>query len=181
MTLYTIGHSNKSIEEFLSELKSREIHLVVDVRSIPYSRFSPQFNREPLIKVLGKNGIAYKHIPELGGKIDQSVNYAVVAKDIVVQQYLAYVVKQNFDVNLVLMCSEKHPAMCHRCLMLGRELDNKGIRVNHILGDKTLTQNDVEERMLHVFSKLANLDAVYEHMEVLARAHKPLPRQFKDN
>jgi len=79
------------------------------------------------------------------------------------------------------MCSEKHPVMCHRCLMLGRELDNKGIRVNHILGDKTLTQNDVEKKMLTAFSKLTNLDAVYEHMEVLARAHKPLPRQFKDN
>jgi len=69
MTLYTIGHSNKSIVEFLSELKSREIHLVVDMGSIPYSRFSPQFNREALIKVLGKNGIAYKHIPSLVVKL----------------------------------------------------------------------------------------------------------------
>ena len=118
---------------------------------------------------------------ELGGKIDQSVSYAVFVKNFVVQRHLTHLVKQSFNVNLALMCSEKHPVMCHRCLMLGRELSNKGNSVNHILGDTTLSQKDVEKAMLAAYSELTSLDDVYKHMEVLARVHKPLPRQFKDN
>jgi uncharacterized protein (DUF488 family) len=68
MRIWTIGHSTRSIEDFISLLKKNEIKLLADVRSWPGSKRYPQFNREALAESLGAHGIRYEHFPELGGR-----------------------------------------------------------------------------------------------------------------
>ncbi|MBR4553765.1 MAG: DUF488 domain-containing protein [Bacteroidaceae bacterium] len=57
--LYSVGHSNQSQEEFLELLKKHDVNCIVDVRSVPASKYTPQFNMEPLKRFLKKNGIQY--------------------------------------------------------------------------------------------------------------------------
>src|SRR5256714_11608376 len=68
ISLWTIGHSTLSIEEFLNKLRSFEIQLLADVRSYPGSRRYPHFNREKLSASLADAGVRYEHFPELGGR-----------------------------------------------------------------------------------------------------------------
>ena len=68
MKIWTIGHSTRSIDDFISLLKKNEIKLLADVRSLPGSKRYPQFNREALAESLNAHGIRYEHFPELGGR-----------------------------------------------------------------------------------------------------------------
>src|SRR4029077_7570557 len=68
MKIWTIGHSARTIDEFISFLQTNQIRLLVDVRSLPGSKRYPQFNKEALADSLGKSGIRYEHFPELGGR-----------------------------------------------------------------------------------------------------------------
>ena len=67
LTIFTIGHSTHSIEEFVEMLKAHDIKLIVDVRTIPKSRHNPQYNSVTLAAALQKRAIGYKHLPGLGG------------------------------------------------------------------------------------------------------------------
>ena len=67
LSVYTIGHSTKSLEEFTNILKTFKIFLVVDVRTVPHSKHNAQFNKTPLYEALKAEGIKYIHLPELGG------------------------------------------------------------------------------------------------------------------
>ncbi len=66
-TFVTIGHSTRPVEAFAGLLKAAEVRLVVDVRTVPRSRTNPQFNRDVLPAALAPHGVAYEHLPELGG------------------------------------------------------------------------------------------------------------------
>ena len=66
-TLWTLGHSTRPIDEFIGLLRAHQISLLVDVRTIPRSRYNPQFNRETLAQSLPDAGLQYRHLPELGG------------------------------------------------------------------------------------------------------------------
>ena len=68
MTVWTIGHSTRGIDEFISLLKENEIKLLVDVRAFPGSKRYPHFNKDALAESLNAHGIRYEHFPELGGK-----------------------------------------------------------------------------------------------------------------
>ena len=68
MRLWTIGHSTRKIDQFISLLEENEIKLVVDVRGLPGSKRYPQFNKEALAQSLRERGIRYEHLPELGGR-----------------------------------------------------------------------------------------------------------------
>src|SRR4029450_12502302 len=68
MRIWTVGHSTRAIDEFISLIQANDIKLLADVRSLPGSRRYPQFNREMLASSLGKAGIHYEHFPELGGR-----------------------------------------------------------------------------------------------------------------
>ncbi|HZU19580.1 MAG TPA: DUF488 domain-containing protein, partial [Candidatus Dormibacteraeota bacterium] len=67
MTLYSVGHSNRDLEELIGLLRTRGVDLLVDVRTAPGSRRYPQFGRVALAEALGRAGIEYVHLPELGG------------------------------------------------------------------------------------------------------------------
>jgi uncharacterized protein (DUF488 family) len=144
--LFTIGHSNHSIERFHALLDRADITAVADVRSYPHSRVNPQFNRESLEKTLKERGIRYVFLgDELGGRTpdpscyeEGRVKYERVAKTDSFQSALARVRRGAQSYRLALLCAEKEPLRCHRALLVARSLVAQGVSVFHILADGTL-------------------------------------------
>lgn len=160
LRLYTVGHSNQSLEEFLSLLQHHEINCVVDVRSVPASKYAPQFNEDSLKVFLKLHGI--KYLPfgdEFGARRtdcldeDGQVNFELAVTTPLFQQgaeRLMNGLKRGFII--ALMCSEADPLECHRFSLVSRYFHNQGIEVFHILKDAELTsQSEVEKRMVNEF------------------------------
>ncbi|KAA2245402.1 DUF488 domain-containing protein [Chitinophaga agrisoli] len=140
--LYTIGHGRRTITELIELLHTYQIRYLIDVRSIPYSRFNPQFNRNQLQTALALQGIRYVFMGDsLGGRpsdpdcyqTDGCVNYEVISakdsfKDSIRRLQKAYA--QN--VPLAIMCSESDPARCHRSKLIGAVLVQEQVIVHHI-------------------------------------------------
>jgi uncharacterized protein (DUF488 family) len=144
-TVLTVGHSNRSLEDFLHLLQSHQATLVVDVRKMPRSRNNPQFNGDTLPQVLHEAGIGYLHLPDLGGlRRRQSNSPNTGWRNASFQGYADYVQSPEFETNLrelleyacgqraVLMCAEAVPWRCHRSL-IADALVVRGIPVEHIL------------------------------------------------
>ncbi|MDI6723116.1 MAG: DUF488 domain-containing protein [Methanobacterium sp.] len=138
--IYTIGHSNITQESFIELLKSFEIQLVVDVRSSPYSKFVPHFNRDNIKKTLKENNIDYTFMGNyVGGKpkdekyyTDGKANYDLIAESNHYKEGIDKIIELNKDKNLVLMCSEEDPKSCHRHNLITQTLIKKGLKVIHI-------------------------------------------------
>ena len=146
---YTIGHSNHPTERFLELLAKYNINVVADARSIPYSKYAPQFNRENIKLELKKNGIDYIFMGDLiGGKIDDPEYLKDGKVDFEKLRYrpsfksginkLIQGIMNNFII--AVMCSEKDPLRCHRFHSISKELKLEGILVNHILEDGSAVQ-----------------------------------------
>ena len=145
MTLWTIGHSTKPIDEFVGLLQAHGIQRLVDVRTVPRSRHNPQFNTNPLAKSLTKAGLAYVHMPQLGGlrkaKKD-SVNLGWLNASF--RGYADYMQTEEFPAALetlmdgsvntptAIMCAEAVPWRCHRSL-IADALTVRGWTVRHIM------------------------------------------------
>src|SRR5437588_9908512 len=129
-TIYTIGHSTRSIEEFISILHSFEIELLVDIRSYPGSRRYPHFNKENLQISLSENNIKYKHLLSLGGRrkaLEDSKNHAW--RNEALRGYADYMETADFKKGIqelkelasnfrtAYMCSEAVWWRCHRSLV----------------------------------------------------------------
>lgn len=132
---------------------------VADVRSAPYSRFNPQFNRAVLEKDLPAHGIKYVFLGrELGARSDDSscyengrVQYARLARTEVFHSGIERVVRGTSDYRIALMCAEKEPLECHRTLLVARALVDQGIVVGHILADGRIESHAATmERLLDV-------------------------------
>jgi len=154
--IYTIGHSNHQWQELLKLLQMHGIGAVCDVRSQPYSRFNPQFNREMARDTLKAAGIAYIYLGvELGGRPEDEscyengqVRYDRVARSEGFRQGLARLKKGRETHRLALMCAEKDPLDCHRMILISRQLAQERIPVHHILADGKLeTQEQAQERL----------------------------------
>ena len=142
--VFTIGHSNYSAEKFVGLLKGHSIEVVADVRSQPYSRHTPHFNARDLEAILAGNGIGRMFLGfELGGRpkaeefydADGRVDYARVERS---QSFLDGIQRLEISIRqyrIALLCSEENPAGCHRRLLVGRVLGERGIAVWHIRGD----------------------------------------------
>lgn len=139
--LWTIGHGRRSIDEFVKLLVSCEITALVDVRTVPASRWAPDFNRNRLLQTLQSAGIAYVFLgEELGGRPNGSeyyfdsghVKYRKVANSEIFRAGIQRLMDGIKDHNIVLMCSESDHHDCHRNLLIGRVLDGKGVEVRHI-------------------------------------------------
>jgi uncharacterized protein (DUF488 family) len=153
----TIGHSTLSYEQFLSLLRKAGVTAVADVRSSPYSRHFPHFNRETLHSELRADGIAYVFLgDELGGRpkdprffCDGIADYERMATAPSFKEGLDRVVEGTSRFRIALMCSEHDPLDCHRCLLVGRALTERKIPVGHILSNgKQITHHEIEERLL---------------------------------
>ena len=140
--LYTIGHGNRKLEDFLFILKDFKIDYLIDVRSMPYSKFNPQYNQNELKSILETHGITYVFMGEtIGGRPKDAscydhqgkVDYEVVkTKEFFLQGLERLKTAYKKDINLVLMCSESKPCECHRSKLIGRVLDIDKIVLKHI-------------------------------------------------
>lgn len=153
MVIYTIGHSNHSPEEFLRLLRAHHIEVVADLRSRPYSRFVPHFNRDALKKLLHEEGIRYLFLgKELGGKpqdLERPLSDEVVWEHIrsrpQFQEGLTRLLGEAPQSKVCVLCAEADPARCHRGQLIAPELEARGAEVKHILADGTLLpQRDLE-------------------------------------
>jgi len=158
--VYTIGHSTHKLERFVELLDKHGVTEVADVRSSPYSRFTPQFNREGLERKLHAYGIRYVFLGrELGGRSDDPscydengrVQYDRLARTDLFQQGLERVKSDAREYCIALMCAEKDPLECHRMLLVTPALEEQGFEVMHILSDGELWSNaDAMEKLLEV-------------------------------
>lgn len=175
MVVYTIGHSTSSTEHFVGLLKQHDISAIGDVRSQPYSRFNPQFNREELKNALGDVGISYVFLgQELGARSDDpncyesgKVNYDRLAESDAFQKGLARVKKGATSYRLALMCAEKEPLDCHRTILIARYLEDSGIDVHHILWDGSTERHD--ETIARLTEQLALSEDMFKSADQVAK------------
>ncbi len=174
----TIGHSNHPIERFVQLLKAGGVALLVDVRSMPYSRRFPQFGRDRLAKTLAGAGIGYLWEGEaLGGLPGQGGGYNDLAARPVFTAALDRVIDRARDTTLCLMCAEKEPLDCHRTVLVARRLAERGVAVEHLLADGgTRAHDDVEETLL---ARNAGADLFEDRAGQLARAYDARERAMK--
>jgi uncharacterized protein (DUF488 family) len=144
LRIYTIGHSNHSLQTFLNLLRDSSIDVVVDIRSNPSSRVVPQFDRKPLENSLKINSFKYLYFgKELGGRpkekgyydADGHVLYSMIAKSPQFIQSIERLLKGIHNYRVVLLCGEENPSHCHRRLLVGRYLIEQGVNLEHIRGD----------------------------------------------
>jgi uncharacterized protein (DUF488 family) len=179
LTVLTIGHSTRTIEEFISILQAHGVQLLVDVRSIPKSRRVPQFNSDALAASLREKGIEYEHLATLGGlrhaKKD-SINTGW--RNASFRGYADYMATQGFHEGLdrllqlaktkrtAIMCAEAVPWRCHRSL-IGDAMLVRGVQVEDIVSATSSRPHEMTS-----FAKVEGLSIVYP--EELAQAKLPL-------
>jgi uncharacterized protein (DUF488 family) len=148
--IYTIGHSTHTVEVMTHLLKRHGITAITDVRSQPYSKVNPQFNRETLLPVLKELGIGYVFLGrELGARSEDSscyvngrVQYDRLARSERFQQGLQRVIEGMDTYRIALMCAEKDPLRCHRAILIARHLVARNVEIQHILGSGQLESHE---------------------------------------
>jgi len=177
--VFTVGHSNHSLEHFLELLKHHEITTVADVRSQPYSRFRPIFNREALESELKKNQIAYVFLgKELGARSNDStcyvngkVSYERLAKTSLFKDGINRILKGAKKFRIALLCAEKVPLDCHRTILVSRYLVERGVDVSRILSDGTLEAH--EDTMSKLLAETGIGSALFDsRSDLLAKAYE---------
>jgi uncharacterized protein (DUF488 family) len=159
--LFTIGHSTHTFDYFLSLLKKNGVEVVIDVRSVPYSKFASQFNEPKLKYYLKKHGIIYISMgDELGARHtdssllfnDGSVNFQKVMAS---QKFLMGIsrledgLKKGYTISL--MCSEKNPLECHRFSLISRFLYEKGHSITHILPNLNIFHAELDTKLFNYY------------------------------
>jgi uncharacterized protein (DUF488 family) len=144
MPVETVGHSNRPLAEFLDVLKAHGVDLLVDVRTVPRSRYNPQFNRETLPKSLAAEGVEYLHMPGLGGlRHPRKDSRNTGLRNLSFRGYADYMQTPEFQTRLdellrlegrhvAIMCAEAVPWRCHRSL-IADALAARGVPVRHIM------------------------------------------------
>jgi uncharacterized protein (DUF488 family) len=178
--IYTIGHSNHTLDKFVELLKGHQIDAVGDVRSSPYSAWLPHFNRETLKEALSRAGILYVFLgDELGARRSESeayndkgvAEYGRIARLSTFQEGLNRVLSGGSRYRLALMCAEKDPLECHRTILVVRELRSRAVDVEHILEDGSLeTQVAAEDRLMRE-EKMPDSDLFESKEGLLERAY----------
>jgi uncharacterized protein (DUF488 family) len=155
--LFTIGHSNHPIERFMTLLQEAGVTAVADVRSQPVSRRYPWFSAARLREALVRHGIAYVPVGEaLGGRPrdprlfrDGIADYDAMAATPEFRAGIDRVVAGMERFCIALMCAERDPLDCHRCLLVAPALAARGVRIGHILADGSIVAHTIiEERLL---------------------------------
>lgn len=159
MKLFSIGHSNHSLETFITLLQQHNITAVADVRSHPYSKYLAHFNQAILKKSLIEAGVNYVFLgKELGARSDNPNCYinnkAVYEKIAATEEFRTGVerILQGAEIyNIALMCAEKDPLTCHRAILICPHLIEVGLKINHILKDGDLESHaHLEDRLLEL-------------------------------
>ncbi len=168
--IHTIGHSTHPIEKFIELLSLHKITAVCDVRSNPYSRFNPQYNRETLQKALKKHDIAYVFLgKELGP--NRKYHYAELAKTALFHEGLQRLKEGMKSYRIALMCAEKDPIVCHRMILICRYLRADDMEIRHILEDGTIENNRDSEKRLTESAKVPPPDMFESNEDMILRAY----------
>jgi uncharacterized protein (DUF488 family) len=155
--LYTIGYGAREIEAFIAVLRTYEIDYLIDIRSRPYSRYKPDFSKQPLAAHLQAAGIRYVFMGDtLGGQPDDpacytdgKVDYEKVKQQGFYEQGLERLREaERQGLRVALMCSEGKPEQCHRSKLIGKSLSGEGLAVAHIdENDQIASQDEVIGRL----------------------------------
>jgi uncharacterized protein (DUF488 family) len=157
LEILTIGHSSRSYESFVELLRGASVTAIADVRTAPYSRRFPQFNRDSLRSELRLDNIAYVFLgEELGGRpkdkaffCEGVADYEKMAQAANFKKGLQRVVEGANKYRVAMMCSEQDPLACHRCLLVGRALHERGVAVKHLLLDGAVVDHrDIEKWLI---------------------------------
>jgi uncharacterized protein (DUF488 family) len=161
LLIYTIGHSDHTMPEFVDLLHKFGVALLVDVRSQPYSRWTPQFNREDLAHDLQEAGIVYRSMGDsLGGRPadrelydpgEERPNYERLAQTPVYQGGIAQLLDLAHEQQVVIMCSEGDYHQCHRHKLITQTLVERGVEVQHIQPDGTTAAGEIIPQQLSLF------------------------------
>jgi uncharacterized protein (DUF488 family) len=179
--VYTIGHSTHSMEAFVALLRKTRLDAIADIRSTPYSRWRPHFNRDILRNVLTGHGIAYVFLGvELGGRgVDDSerdengrTKYQKIAGSAAFREGLRRVHAGSQRMRLALMCAENDPLECHRGILVSRFLVSRDTQVLHIHGDGRVESHREAEQRLRQIMELAEPDLFRTEDQILADAYE---------
>ena len=175
MRIWTIGHSTRTVDEFISLLKENKIKLLADVRAWPGSKRYPQFNKDTLAESLTAHGISYEHFPELGGKRKSRPDSRNTAwRNASFRGYADYMETEQFRKGIerllevaveagptAIMCAEAVWWRCHRSL-IADYLKARGVEVLHVLGT-----NKVEPHPYTSAARIVNGELSYEANDTL--------------
>ncbi len=178
--IYTIGHSTHELDDFVALLTMNGINAIADVRSVPHSRWQPQFNRGALRTALRQRNIAYAFLGrELGARSDDPdcykdgrVQYRLLAGTRLFRSGLKRVLQGSGRHTIALMCAEKEPLDCHRTILVARALAEKGVAVAHILPDGQTESHDETMDRLSRDLGLENGDLFDPPEQIRARAYR---------
>ena len=194
MEIFTVGHSNHAIAEFINLLEKHQITTLADVRSHPYSRYLPHFNRDKLRDAIKKVGIDYVFFGNYLGARSNNLNCYVNGKALYERiatteefiEGLARISQGAKQERIVMMCAEQDPITCHRAILVSRHLKNQDFAIKHILKDGSLeTHEHLEQRLvdLHDLNRQQlNLFALQErllpHDKALQKAYQIQGKQI---
>jgi uncharacterized protein (DUF488 family) len=146
-----VGHSTHEWPALLALLREHEVEVIADIRSQPFSRYNPQFNRERFGAALAEAGLGYLFLgTELGGRPPEPefydraghVRYGAVAAAERFNSGLRQLLAESDRHRVAMLCSEEDPRRCHRRLLVGRVLVSRGVSVRHIRGDGTVVREE---------------------------------------
>lgn len=154
--LFSIGHSNIPAERFLGLLHDAGVNAVADVRSAPFSRFFPWFSQKPLAARLAETSVTYTFMGDtMGGRprderlyCDGVADYEAMAAQADFRGGLQRLIDTAAQARVCLLCAEREPLDCHRCLLVARRLAERGLATGHILHDGTIEPHATTEQRL---------------------------------
>jgi|SRR5271154_2348175 len=186
-TVYTIGHSNGSAERLLGLLNQHGVTAVADVRSQPYSRFNPQFDREELASVLKGAGLEYVFLgQELGARSgdpacyrDGRAQYALIARTPVFERGIERLMAGMESFRVAILCAEKEPLACHRTILIARYLQERNVGVRHILEDGSVEEHDASLLRLLALHGMQENNLFHTKDELVAIAYERQAEQIE--
>jgi uncharacterized protein (DUF488 family) len=178
--LFSIGHSNIPAARFTAMLRDAGVSAIADVRSTPFSRRFPWFSGKNLAPTLAQQGVAYLAYGDaLGGRPrnaalyrDGIADYEAMARQPDFQTALDRLLADAARARICLMCAEREPLDCHRCLLVARSLAGRGLAVGHILHDGTVEPHTATEQRLLTLCQQADDLFVTGQRERLAAAYR---------
>lgn len=178
--VFTVGHSTHSKDAFLDLLRGAGVTAIADVRSSPFSKYNPQFNRTALKEALQAAGIHYVFLgKELGARSDDPshyihgrVSYPRLAKSEAFRKGVERVLKGAEKNRIALMCAEKDPITCHRTILVARALVEAGAKVSHIGPNASIESHDEALSRLMRDLKIDEHDLFASRQELLDRAYR---------
>jgi uncharacterized protein (DUF488 family) len=178
--VFTIGHSTHPLPDFQALLRRHNVTAICDVRSTPFSRTNPQFNRENLKISLPTVGMVYVFLgAELGARstdpecyVDGKVQYDRLARTELFRKGIDRIRDGMREHCIALMCAEKDPLQCHRTILVARHLDEAGITVEHIREDGHLESHDQALSRLLATLKLSTDNMFRSRRELIEDAYR---------